>query len=336
MRTPWLVLGLLACTPSAGLRRGELVPPVPARPARTDLYVQARQAGFVIGGSGMFGWSSTGIGFTLDVHNRATVPVVLRLSGAALHGTELGGPARFSADVVTSGAGALPLKVQLAGPGAVDVTMQPGEQQTLWVLFAEREELDPWREEGRRFRASLVIPTSPGNDVVVPIDDARRAPHVERWPLHTGVSLGASTSFFGSGKPPEGEHQHLLAPFNVGIWHLRTPFLFRFSSAWTTLRETIEGRNAAESAIGLSLTAAWIPRNSWFGLNAGTGVLFMNGPDTTWGGSPRFTASAGVVWALGRVQDVPFTFGLGYLRAFSVPGDRHGMYFSIEAPMVLF
>jgi hypothetical protein len=337
MRAPWLILGLLACSPSSGLRRGDLVPPVSGQPPRPDLYVQARQAGFALGGSGMFGWRSKGIGFTLDVHNRATAPVVLKFSRAVLHGSEIGGLAQFSSGPVINGAGPLPSKVEDRQYGGVDITLPPGQAATLWVLFGAREELDPWRTDDRRFRASLVIPTSSGSDVVVPIDDAREAPHLERWPLHTGVSFGASTSFFGSGRPPDGERQYVLSPFSWGIWHLRTPFLFRFSSAWTEVIETVNDRAAADSSIDLSLTSAWIPRGFWAGLDAGAGVMFLNGEQTSWGGrSPLFTASLGFVWAMGRAQGVPFTWRVGYLHNFSVPGDRHGTYFSLEVPVLLF
>jgi hypothetical protein len=342
MRAPWPVLvllscslGLTACGSSAGLRRGELVPPVQARPPRSDLYVQARQAGFVLGNA-LFGWRSKGTGFTLDVHNRTSAPVALGLSRAVLDGVELGGPARFTAAAVTSGAGGLPPKFDDRRP-AIDVTVPPGGTQTLWVVFAEREELDPWRPDGRRFRASLVIPTSSGANVVVPIDDARDAPHLERWPLHTGMSVLASTSLFGSGKAPEGERQYVLSPLGWGIWHLQGPFMFRFGWSWIDVLETIGDRAANDTATGFSLATAWIPRGSWFGLDAGAGVMFVHGDNTTWGGrSPMFTANLGVVWALGRIQAVPFSLRLGYQHNFSAPGDRHGTYFAVDVPMVLF
>ena len=283
----------------------------------------------------MFGWHSKGIGFTLDVHNRAPTPVVLRLSRAVLHGAEIGGPAQFSISPVNNGAGALPVRVEDRPHGTLDITLPPGQQATLWVLFGERQELDPWRGDRRRFRASIVIPTSSGTDVVVPVDDAREAPHLERWPLHTGVSFGASTSVFGSGT--DSQRQYVLAPFNVGIWHLRAPFLFRFSSAWTEVLELVDEQVAADSGITLSLTAAWIPRSAWMGLDAGAGVMSLDNGNTTWSGrSPLFTASLGLVWTLGRVQGVPCTWRVGYLHNFSAPGDRHGTYFSIEVPLVLF
>jgi hypothetical protein len=342
MRIHWLVLALLAgslagpaCHTTSALRRGELLPPVPGRPLRPDLYVQARQAGFVLGPA-LFGWTAKGMGFTLDVHNRGSAPVVLGLSRAVLQGAELGGTARFSTAVVTSGGGALPSQFNDRLP-PVDVTVPPGGAQTVWVVFAEREELDPWRKEERRFRASLVIPTASGPEVVVQIDDAREAPHLERWPIHTGASFLASTAFFGSGRVPEGERQYLLAPFGWGVWHLRSPFMLRFASAWINVLETVGDQAAEESAISVSLTATWIPQNSWAGLEAGAGSMFLNGDDTTWGQrSALFTANLGLVWALGRTQGVPYSFRLGYLHNFSAPGDRGGAYFSFEVPVVLF
>jgi len=312
--------------------RGELFPPPQSRPAEAPLYVQARQYGTSVP-LWRLGDVSDGFGLTLDAYNRSRSAVTLQLGQATKAWQPRSGARRVNARVSASGSGELPSTVPSSHDQPLEVTLQPGQQATLWVMFDELDQdeiapSDAWNRE------IVALPISTGEELILQLTDPADAPVFLPHGAKIGLSLMAGARSFGG---PSHSLDLNAVPYVIGWWYRRAAVKATLFGGGSEVIETVDDVTVKERAGWLSLDIAWVPFRSHVGAYAASSMILGKLERTSWSrDGSRFAGEVGLIVAPTKVRGIPIAIRFGYNRVFQVAAARNGFVAALELPIMWF